>query len=340
MKRPNGGGCVVKLGGKRRKPYAVRVTTGWTDEGKQTYAYLGYYVKRAEAELALAEYTNNPYNINLANMTFQEVYNRIKERKRRKCLSLSTLRADESAYRLCEPLHNVKIKDIRTSHMQAIVDSCTAGNPTQCNIRSICQQVLDYGRKNDIVKTNYADYIEVSPYKPTRPHTPYTADELDKLWDHVDKVDWVDTILIMIYTGMRVGELLGLEIANVDLEAGTLCGGSKTDAGKDRLIPIHHRVLPLVSKRLQSAGRYLIQRDGGHMSYKAYSDRFRAAMYTLGMDHTPHDCRHTFATLLSNGEANKVSITKLMGHTDYKLTGKVYTHKDIDELRKAVETIR
>ncbi len=339
MKRPNGGGSVVKLGGKRRKPYAVRVTTGWTDEGKQIYAYIGYYAKRGEAELALAEYTNNPYNINLANMTFANVFERIKERKRRKGLSLSTLRADESTYRLCAPLHNTKIKDIRTPHMQAIVDGCTAGNPTQCNIRSLCQQILEYGRKNDIIKTNYANYIEVDPYKPARPHSPFTAAELDKLWANVNKVDWVDTILIMIYTGMRVGELLGLETANVDIVAGTLRGGSKTDAGKDRLIPIHHRVLPLVSMRMQSAGRYLIQRDGGHMSYKAYCRRFGAVIDALGMDHTPHDCRHTCATLLSNGEANKVAITKLMGHTDYALTGKVYTHKDIDELRKAIEVI-
>lgn len=77
------------------------------------------------------------------------------------------------------------------------------------------------------------------------------------------------------------------------------------------------------------------------MSYKVYAySCFSSAMAALGMQHTPHDCRHTFATLLSNGGANEVSITRLIGHADYSTTSKIYTHKDIDELRKAIETIR
>lgn len=53
MKHPNGYGAVVKLGGNRRKPYAVRITTGYTDEGTQKVVYLGYYEIRKQA---LAEY--------------------------------------------------------------------------------------------------------------------------------------------------------------------------------------------------------------------------------------------------------------------------------------------
>ena len=49
MKQPNGYGGISKLKGRRRKPYAVRVTTGWTDEGKQIKKYLGYYATKKEA---------------------------------------------------------------------------------------------------------------------------------------------------------------------------------------------------------------------------------------------------------------------------------------------------
>ena len=43
MRNPNGYGSVFKLSGNRRKPFAVRITKGWTDEGKRIYKYLSYH---------------------------------------------------------------------------------------------------------------------------------------------------------------------------------------------------------------------------------------------------------------------------------------------------------
>ena len=58
------------------------------------------------------------------------------------------------------------------------------------------------------------------------------------------------------------------------------------------------------------------------------------------MNHMPHDCRHTFATLLNNAEANATSIKKLIGHSSFTTTEKIYTHKDKEELRKAIDLIK
>ncbi len=62
-------------------------------------------------------------------------------------------------------------------------------------------------------------------------------------------------------------------------------------------------------------------------------------MAQLDLDHKPHDCRHTFATLMDNAGANKVCIKRIMGHASTDITDKVYTHKDIEELKKAVDLI-
>lgn len=51
MRNPNGDGSAVKLGGNRKKPFAVRITTGYTDDGKQIYKYLSYHANRNEALL-------------------------------------------------------------------------------------------------------------------------------------------------------------------------------------------------------------------------------------------------------------------------------------------------
>lgn len=75
MRLPNGYGSVVKMSGKRRKPYMVRKTIGWhLDETKgrqiQDFQIIGYAETRAEGLRMLAEYNQNPYDVNVAKLPF------------------------------------------------------------------------------------------------------------------------------------------------------------------------------------------------------------------------------------------------------------------------------
>ncbi len=101
------------------------------------------------------------------------------------------------------------------------------------------------------------------------------------------------------------------------------------------------KILPFIEKRLNENNEYLIINDlGKQMKYdNYYKEKFIPIMEQLNMDHKPHDCRHTFATLMSNSNANKTAIKKIIGHSSYTTTEKIYTHKDIEELRKAVDLI-
>ena len=70
-----------------------------------------------------------------------------------------------------------------------------------------------------------------------------------------------------------------------------------------------------------------------------YREKFIPIMEQLNMNHRPHDARHTFATLMNNADANTTSIKKIIGHSSYLTTEKIYTHKDIEELSKAIDLI-
>jgi len=70
-----------------------------------------------------------------------------------------------------------------------------------------------------------------------------------------------------------------------------------------------------------------------------YCSIFKPIMQQLDIKHRPHDCRHTFGTLLNNAEANSTSIKNLIGHNSFITTERIYTHKDIEELRKAIDLI-
>ena len=74
MRRGNGDGSIFKLGGKRRRPYAVRVTIGWTDDGKQKYKYLSYHENKTDAKAALREYLLQPQKIKLERQTLGMIF--------------------------------------------------------------------------------------------------------------------------------------------------------------------------------------------------------------------------------------------------------------------------
>jgi len=84
----------------------------------------------------------------------------------------------------------------------------------------------------------------------------------------------------------------------------------------------------------------IVNHEEKQMKYwNYYEEKWKTLMTQLEFDHKPHDCRHTFATLMDNAGANKVSIKRIMGHASTDITDKVYTHKDIDELKKAVDLL-
>lgn len=81
MRLPNGYGSITKLSGNRRRPYMVRITTGFTDEGKQIMKALGYYATKKEALASLTEYNDSPYSALPKNISFEKVFEKYTKEK-------------------------------------------------------------------------------------------------------------------------------------------------------------------------------------------------------------------------------------------------------------------
>jgi len=341
MRLPNGYGSIYKLSGNRRRPFIVRKTVNWdSDTGKQMYQTIGYYENRPKAIAALAEFNKNPYTIEASTITFAEVYKKWSGRRLEK-LSDSNVRAYKMAYNLSISLYDLKFVDIRTEHLQDIIDDCGKGYDTLRKIRVLFNQLYDYAMEHDIVTKKYADYIEMPEKEDTGSRMPFTNDEIKILWDNVDRMNFIDTILMMIYTGLRIGELLLIKNSNVHFDKRYMKGGIKTAAGKNRIIPINKKILPIIKERFDQGHEFLVVNfRNEQMKYdNYYKEKWMPIIEQLEMNHTPHDCRHTCATLLDNAEANKLSIKRILGHASQDITDKIYTHKDIEELIKAIDLI-
>ena len=142
-------------------------------------------------------------------------------------------------------------------------------------------------------------------------------------------------ILILLYTGLRIGELLNLRKQDIHRRSSYLIvRHAKTKAGEGRIIPIHHRIMPLIEQVYTSTEAYLFT-----ISYTTFHKNFKDIMKQLNCKHTIHDTRHTFASLLDS-VALPNTLRSLLGHKQGDITTRVYTHKTIRELRKAIELLK
>lgn len=347
-RRPNGAGTVVKLSGNRRNPYQVRVNTHLDDRGYPVFDVLGNFPDQVQADIALAKYNENPYDVDLRGLTFREVYEKWYIRKygkdpnkKQKGVRTSSEYASRAAFMKCAPLQDKIYSKIRTLEMQEIIDCPDYSRSMTEHIAALLRNMGKYALEFDIVSKNYASFIVINKEDDTEPGIPFTTDELKKLWDNKEK-PFVDTIIIYCYSGWRINELAKMPLENIDLINMTFKGGLKTAAGKNRIVPIHSAILDMVKARYDKRFKSLIYHDShiniGEPKYREY---FAQALLDSGIitTHTPHDCRHTFNSLLDKADVNKSCRLKLMGHSGDGINEKVYTHKTIEELREAVEKI-
>ncbi len=332
MRNPNGYGSVYKLSGKRRLQYGVKKVVGWNDKGHPVYAVLGYYKDRKEALKALGVYNENPYDIEATNTTLEEMFEIFKKRRFDK-ISKSGQNIYQAAYKHLNPLWGYKMKDLKTYHFQNLIDNLDRKYQTKDHIRTLANQIFDIAIELDVCNKNYAKFIVLETKEKSEKHKSFTNEEIKLIVDNVDNIPNLDIALILIYTGMRPNELLKMKKEDVHLKERYMIGGSKTKAGKNRIIPIHKKILLLVAKRYETSETFLIENEGKSITVQGYrKEQWHNTVIALGLDSFPYDCRHTFASLMNTAGANRLATKLIMGHSTQDLTDGTYTHKQLDEL--------
>lgn len=345
-RRPNGSGTIVKLSGKRKNPFQVRVNTHINPDGYPAYDVIGCFPDRVSAEIALAGYNKAPYDPNDRRKLFSDVFASWYQWKY-KVLPTATGKTSSqncviAAYKKCSSLHGMAMWDIRTQDMQDILDQADLSHAMLEHIRNLFRQMYKYAVQFELVAKDYSQYTRITKEDDDTQGVPFTKEELQLLWKNKN-LPFVDTILIYCYSGWRINELAQMPLDNIDLESRTFTGGLKNRYSRNRTVPIHSAIYEIVEKRLDMRFKSLIYHDDTKdISQQKYREYFNAALLSCGIQtkHTPHDCRHTFNMLLDDAGADRVTRYKLMGHKGQDINENVYTHRDIDQLREALETIK
>lgn len=236
-----------------------------------------------------------------------------------------------SAYNNCKSLHDKSFRSLVTADLQKAVDDCPLKHATLEKIIVLFNQMYAYADANDLCDKKYSDYVKIKSEDDDEKGVPFENDELEILWkNQEDPV--VEMLLIICYSGFRISEYIDLEI---NWNENYLKGGLKTDAGRNRIVPIHSAILPLVKRRIKRDGAFLTCSTGD----------FRTDMYAtlekLGIKkHTPHDCRHTFSKLCDDYYVNETDKKLMLGHSFQDVTNKVYLHRSLERLKEEIERIK
>lgn len=347
MRLPNGFGSVHKVSGKRRKPWRARITSGWevVDDEKlfQIYEVLGYFATRQDALNALVNYNENPYDLSTNKMTFEEVYEKWSAEHFQKIVP-SAARTWKSAFKYCKPLYGMRMRDLRVNHLEETIKSAKTGDPTKGRMKSLFNLMFRYAMKHEIINKNYAELCDsIKRPKPKKENIPFSKEEIQILWDNLS-FPFVDMVIIGIYSGWRPQELATLKSTDIDIENKTMLGGLKTEAGKNRIVPIHSKILPLIENRYNPKNEFLFNDEDGQqgttMTYDKYRGRFNKITSKFGFVHRPHETRHTFITMAKEVQINDYVLKLIVGHAIEDVTEKIYTHRTMDQLKNEIEKIK
>ena len=365
---PSGFGSIRYLGKNRSRPYAVHAPCSDRDPSTGNYIrpsalcyasswYVGFAVLTAyhagtyhpgmENDIELDFQQSSTYELDtfcqkiMRNMfiatgqqtsgkTVAEVYEewhgwKFGEHAAKK-LSEQTKRGVKAAYEYLKPIHGRPLESIRLEELQSIINSLDKSRSSTSNLIMLIKNIYKYAVSHDIIEKDIGQYVVMPSTPEQEHHEAFTDDELKTLWKHKDD-PIVCLILIMCYSGFRISAYRTLEI---NLADAYFRGGVKTAAGKDRIVPIHSAILPLIDPdklhRIPSSFQRMMQNTLTAHHLPAY---------------TPHSCRHTFSRLCESYGVNEADRKRMLGHSfGNDITNGIYGHRSLEELRTEIEKIQ
>lgn len=326
-RRANGFGSVFKLSGRRRLPWTAR------KDGQ----YLGFWATKKEALEALERLSGRPVR-DAYNFTFTEVFEAWKPEHYPELTERGRSQYDR-AYDVFKELHQCKFRELRTADFQRILDQHSSkSKSTVSKYKQLLTQMSRWAMREELITTDFASFCKVSG-RASVGHEAMTEDEIKRIFAAAETSETAKIVCMLLATGMRIGELFQLPLA--DYHGEYVIGGEKTDAGRGRIIPIRREGREFFA--------YFAQRSEGHTllldSYVGNHNltNFRKRDYyplldRLGISRTktPHSTRVTFTTMAIDGGIQPAALQKVLGHADFSTTQKHYNKPDAGSLVNAV----
>lgn len=368
-RRPNNSGTVVKLSGKRRKPYCAKITSEEYDmiTGKKKQVIIGTFETELEALNALSLYhltSQKALSDKEAKEMSPDLYEQVKKKRDERIptfkeifdilnleefVSLSKSARDgyNSWIKHFKFIYDRKINTITLQDLQLIFDNDKCGQGTKVHMKALCCKIFRYAVIHQYINRDddYTEFIRCGKLEENGKHYTFSIDEIKRLRE--ENTDMAKIILIYIFSGLRANELLNIDRKDIHIDV--ICNddgikrkisyfytGLKTEAGKNRVVPIHDCIKPYVIELLLHKGKRIIDQSYNNF----FKNHFKPYIEELNMKHTLHDTRVTFTTLCQLNDVDVFSRKRILGHKMRDITFDTYTDTVINKLYTEINKIK
>lgn len=342
--RPNGAGTAYKRG----KTWTARVVVDWKDKDGHAvpvWKTKGGFSTKRDALAYIPDLFNQQKKKPV--QTLQAVYEAWLPSHAQR-VSHSTINCYKAAWKHFSALYNFLMQDIDVDMLQECLDDCPNGKRTKENMKALAGLLYKYAIPRHQSEMNLAEYLNTgNDAKSTRPA--FSPEQVDAIKKQIGVTPYADYVYVLIYTGFRPTELFRL--TKDSYQDGVLYGGIKTEAGKNRAVPVHPKIRGIVDERVTNCHGFLFPRDNGEqMTVNYFRDNyFYQVLAAAGIqpiptkEHpayfVPYSCRHTFANMLKYAQGSDKDKAALIGHEDYTTTKKHYQSAELNALKAIIENI-
>ncbi|MBQ9748582.1 MAG: site-specific integrase [Clostridia bacterium] len=232
---------------------------------------------------------------------------------------------------------------------------------TVSDILCVLKAILSFGKQHGYPCDSFQGLC--SPKKSQKPTEIVSKQHLMRIEDTLkNKTDLTSLgILFALYTGVRIGELCGLQWQDIDLESKTVTirrtveriadlshGGKKTKVivsmpkteSAVRLIPLPTFLVDLLAEHTCAPSHYFLTGTEKYIEPHQYYMRYKSWMKKLGLHtYTFHALRHTFATRCVEIGFDTKSLSEILGHANVSTTLSVYVHPTLEQKRTQIEKL-
>lgn len=261
---------------------------------------------------------------------------------------------------------DLNLNDVRPAHVAKLYMyvkgkrgelSGSALNYIRISLNGIFNTAID----NNLCVKNPAHKVPL-PDKPQADVKAFSKAQVTKITKYIDKHENGPYIALLLYTGLRIGEMLALMWSDIDAENRVIhvrrsitrsedgeIVGETTKTKKERSVP-YDEPLQKYFDKLPKYGLYVISRpDGSHHKHRSFDGIYYRFFNDLNdtikkeaekiPKMSPHTCRHTFATYLLRNDVDIRKVQVLMGHSTIKTT-EIYTEVDVDDLKDNISKLK
>lgn len=255
--------------------------------------------------------------------------------------------------RIVPSIGHLKLAQIKPAHISEFMSTVSKlSNSAQHHIYLTLKGIFDTAVENGFIKTSPMPKFMPKNQSESTIEV-FGKDELKKLIDTAKNHKYGLLVLLPLYTGMRMGEIIALKWTDVNFKNKTITirksmaraedGGyaeKSPKSGKERIIVMPNE-LTAILKNTPKRGIYVITGDKEpFITQNQYELRYKQVLQAADVRYlSPHKCRHTYATYLVRGGADLPTIQALLGHAELSTT-EIYIDIDISDKQKNIKKLK